>query len=193
MNDYEQSHSNSSAPLCEALAVFKKLNQTDTAEPVECIVVGYKHCTPIQNEYKLSNNFQNTNNNSVYTNSMVVSAVTLVAYIVASFLINKLGKKRLFSKFLLAPGLYKTTLTCQLSWCRSSPVALLGFTLGLLIIFSSDEHHHRVERPQSVLLQIDHDDPGAVFAVCGRWQCNDQQFVGHHCWSISYYTKVVKK
>lgn len=71
-------------------------------------------------------------------------------------------------------------------------MAFLGFTLGLLIICSSNEHHHRVERLQSVLLQIDHDDPGAIVDVCGRWQCNDQQYAGHHCRSVSYYIKVGK-
>lgn len=42
--------------------------------------------------------FQNTNNYSVYTNSMIVCAVTIIAYIVASGVINKIGKRRLYGK-----------------------------------------------------------------------------------------------
>ncbi|KAH1022288.1 hypothetical protein HUJ04_011710 [Dendroctonus ponderosae] len=74
MNDYELAH-NSSAALCDAVAAFKP-NQTLELEPAECVV--------------------NTNNNSVYINSIIVCVATVLAYVIATGLIHKVGKKRLF-------------------------------------------------------------------------------------------------
>ncbi|KAL1490777.1 hypothetical protein ABEB36_013419 [Hypothenemus hampei] len=75
MNDYELNY-NSSAPLCEALEVFKpnKILENNN-KTIECFV--------------------NTNNYSVYTNSMIVCAVTILSYLVAGGVINKIGKKKL--------------------------------------------------------------------------------------------------
>ncbi|KAF7285170.1 hypothetical protein GWI33_011709 [Rhynchophorus ferrugineus] len=79
VNDYQQFH-DESAPLCDMMSVFK-VNTNETEDilqsSAECVV--------------------NTNNYSVYTNSMVVAAVSIGSYIVASGFINRIGKKHLYS------------------------------------------------------------------------------------------------
>lgn len=76
INDYEFDHNETSASLCTMLAVFRPSNSSRNTSSVECTV--------------------NTNNYSVYTNSMIIAAITILGYLFAGVLINKVGKKRLY-------------------------------------------------------------------------------------------------
>ncbi|XP_019755067.2 synaptic vesicle glycoprotein 2C [Dendroctonus ponderosae] len=99
MNDYELAH-NSSAALCDAVAAFKP-NETLELEPTECVV--------------------NTNNNSVYINSIIVCVATILAYVIATGLINKVGKKRLFVLMSVTSGVS----AMALYFSRSTVVTLI--------------------------------------------------------------------
>ncbi|XP_066138213.1 synaptic vesicle glycoprotein 2B-like isoform X2 [Euwallacea fornicatus] len=112
INDYEQKHNNSAA-LCDALAVFKP-NKTVVVESKECSV--------------------NTNNYSVYINSMIVSAVTIVAYVIAGGIINKTGKRNLYVSLSTGCGLSALVLYLSRNTIMTLTLASLFIATGSVMI-----------------------------------------------------------
>ncbi|XP_030757455.1 synaptic vesicle glycoprotein 2B-like isoform X2 [Sitophilus oryzae] len=114
VNDYRQFHEES-APLCEMLAVFKTKNKTvEIVNPGECAV--------------------NTNNYSVYINSMIVAGVTIVISILSGTVIQKVGKKRLYMALSTVSGTVAISLYFSRSMFTTLAFASLFTGTGTVMI-----------------------------------------------------------
>lgn len=108
INDYQYTH-NDTASLCDMIAVFRPANKT--IDPLEKCVV-------------------NTNNYSVYTNSMIIAAVSVLGYISAGFLIIKVGKKRLYVTLGISCGVTGISLYFSSSMAATITLAALFVMAG---------------------------------------------------------------
>ncbi|KAL3279281.1 hypothetical protein HHI36_016789, partial [Cryptolaemus montrouzieri] len=106
INDYQYYHNGTSADLCTMLDVIRPKNVSNSTE---CFV--------------------NTNNTQVYVNSMIVSAATLLGYVVAGSLINFLGKKKLL--FIL--GIIAGISGCSLYLTQSITTTLILTSLYVAV------------------------------------------------------------